>query len=103
MRFRWPLAIGQTRTQMALALVDPVSYRLLGVVVAWGAFLLCGRGLLSKRHMMSYNVLAVGAVAVASSIQAHLAVLRRLASRLLVLIPGEAAHQNEIMSPVVTE
>jgi hypothetical protein len=62
------VVIGQTRTQMAVSLIDPISYPLLGVVVAWGAFLFCGYGLLSRRHLMSYIVLAVGAMAVASSI-----------------------------------
>jgi len=62
------MTIGQVRTQMAVSLIDPVSYPLLGVVVAWGAFLFCGYGLLSKRHVMSYIVLAFGAMAVASSI-----------------------------------
>jgi hypothetical protein len=47
--FQASLAIGQTRTQLALGLVDPVSYPLLGTVVAWAAFLFCGYGLLSRR------------------------------------------------------
>jgi hypothetical protein len=62
------LAIGQTRAQLALGLVDPVSYPLLAVVVAWGGFLFCGYGLLSRRHLMSYIVLGVGAMSIASSI-----------------------------------
>jgi hypothetical protein len=62
------IAIGQIRTQMALALVDPVSYPLLGVVAGWGTFLFFGYGLLSRRHMMSYLALALGAMAIASSI-----------------------------------
>jgi hypothetical protein len=66
--FQASLAIDQTRTQLALALVDPVSYPLLILVVTWAAFLFCGYGLLSKRHIMSYIVLGVGAMAVASSI-----------------------------------
>ena len=33
--FQAALAIGQTRTQLALGLVDLVSYPLLAVVVAW--------------------------------------------------------------------
>jgi hypothetical protein len=61
--------IGQTRLQMALALVDPVSYPLLAIVVAWATCLFCGYGLLSKRHPMSYIVLAVGALAVASALE----------------------------------
>ena len=62
------IAIGQMRTQMTLALVDPISYSLVSIVVAWAAFLFCGYGLLSKRHPMSYVVLAVGAMGVASAI-----------------------------------
>ncbi len=62
------IAIGQTRTQMTLALVDPISYPLVTIVVAWAAFLFCGYGLLSKRHPMSYVVLAVGAIGIASAI-----------------------------------
>jgi hypothetical protein len=61
--------IGQTRLQMALALVDPISIPLLSIVVAWATCLFCGYGLLSKRHLMSYIVLAVGAVAVASAFE----------------------------------
>jgi hypothetical protein len=37
-------------------------------VVAWAAFLFCGYGLLSKRHPMSYLVLVIGALGVASAI-----------------------------------
>ncbi len=62
------IAIGQTRTQMTLALVDPISYSLVTIVVAWAGFLFCGYGLLSKRHPMSYVVLAVGAIGIASAI-----------------------------------
>ncbi len=62
------IAIGQTRTQMALALVDPISYPLVTIVVASAAFLFCGYGLLSKRHPMSYVVLTVGAIGIASAI-----------------------------------
>jgi hypothetical protein len=60
-------AIGQTRSQMAVAMVDPVSYPLISVVAAWAAFLFCGFGLLSTSHVMSYVALAVGALAVASA------------------------------------
>jgi hypothetical protein len=63
-------AIGQLRTQMTLALVDPISYSLISIVVAWAAFLFCGYGLLSKRHPMSYVVLVVGAMGIASAIYA---------------------------------
>src|SRR5271165_3437035 len=62
------IAIGQLRTQMTLALVDPISYSLISIVVAWAAFLFCGYGLLSKRHPMSYVVLVVGALGIASAI-----------------------------------
>jgi hypothetical protein len=62
-------AIGQARMQMALALVDPVNYPLLGIVVAWATCLFCGYGLMSKRHPMSYITLAVGALAVASALE----------------------------------
>ncbi len=62
------IAIGQMRSQMTLALVDPISYSLVGIVVAWAAFLFCGYGLLSKRHPMSYVVLAIGALGIASAI-----------------------------------
>jgi hypothetical protein len=62
------VAIDQTLSQMTLALVDPISYSLIGIVVAWAAFLFCGYGLLSKRHPMSYLVLVIGALGVASAI-----------------------------------
>jgi hypothetical protein len=62
-------AIGQARLQMALALIDPVNYALLCVVVAWATCLFCGYGLMSKAHPMSYITLAVGALAIASALQ----------------------------------
>ena len=62
-------AIGQARLQMALALVDPVNYPLLCVVVAWAACLFCGYGLMSKGHPMTYIALAVGALAIASALE----------------------------------
>jgi hypothetical protein len=62
------IAIASTRTKMTLALVDPISRPLIGIVVAWAAFLFCGYGLLSKRHPMSYIVLLVGAIGIASAI-----------------------------------
>jgi hypothetical protein len=62
------IAIDQTLAQMTLALVDPISYSLISIVVAWAAFLFCGYGLLSKRHPMSYVVLVVGAMGIASAI-----------------------------------
>ena len=61
-------AIDQLLSQMTLALVDPISYSLIGVVVGWATFLFCGYGLLSRRHPMSYVVLAVGALGVSSAI-----------------------------------
>ena len=54
--------------QVTLALVDPISYSLISIVVAWAAFLFCGYGLLSKRHPMSYVVFVVGAMGVTSAI-----------------------------------
>jgi hypothetical protein len=62
-------AIGQARLQMALAIVDPVNYPLLCVVVAWATCLFCGYGLLAKRHLMSYITLTVGALAIASALE----------------------------------
>ena len=64
------IAMGQTRTQLALSLVDPVSYPLLGFVVVWATFLFCAYGLLSKRHPMTFVVLAFGSMAISSSIYA---------------------------------
>jgi hypothetical protein len=61
-------AIDQLLTQMTLALVDPISYPLISIVVGWAAFLFCGYGLLSKGHPMSYVVLVVGAMGIASAI-----------------------------------
>src|ERR1700761_4025154 len=57
-------AIGQTRTQLALALVDPISYTLLSVIVASATCLFCGFGSLSKRHPMAFVILAVGSLAI---------------------------------------
>jgi hypothetical protein len=62
------VAIDQTLSQMTLALVDPISYPLISIVVAWASFLFCGYGLLSKRHPMSYIVLVIGALGIASAI-----------------------------------
>jgi hypothetical protein len=61
-------AIDQQLTQMTLALVDPTSYPLISIVVGWAAFLFCGYGLLSRGHPMSYVVLVVGAMGIASAI-----------------------------------
>jgi hypothetical protein len=62
------IVIDQLLSQMTLALVDPISYSLISVVVGWAAFLFCGYGLLSRRHPMSYVVLVVGASGIASAI-----------------------------------
>ncbi len=62
------IAIGATRTQMTVALVDPISRPLIVIVAAWATFLFCGYGLLSRRHLMSYIVLLVGAIGIASAI-----------------------------------
>lgn len=62
------IAIDQLLSQMTLALVDPISYSLISIVVTWAAFLFCGYGLLSRRHPMSYVVLVVGALGIASAI-----------------------------------
>jgi Protein of unknown function (DUF4239) len=62
------IAIDQTLAQMTLALVDPIAYSLISIVVAWAAFLFCGYGLLARRHPMSYVVLVVGALGIASAI-----------------------------------
>ena len=62
------IAIDQLVSQMTLALVDPISYSLISIVVGWAAFLFCGYGLLSRGHPMSYVVLVVGALGIASAI-----------------------------------
>jgi Protein of unknown function (DUF4239) len=62
------IAIDQLLSQMSLALVDPISYSLISIVVTWAAFLFCGYGLLSRRHPMSHVVLVVGALGIASAI-----------------------------------
>ena len=56
------IAIDQLLSQMTLALVDPISYPLISIVVGWAMFLFCGYGLLSRGHPMSYVVLVVGAI-----------------------------------------
>ena len=61
--------IGQARLQMALALIDPVNYPLLCIVVAWATCLFCGYGLLAKQHPISYITLAVGALAIAPALE----------------------------------
>ena len=53
---------------MTLALVDPIPYSLISIVVGWATFLFCGYGLMSSRHPMSYVALVVGAMGIASAI-----------------------------------
>jgi hypothetical protein len=60
-------AISQARVQMALALVDPISYPLVGMVIAWATILFFAYGLLSKHHPMTILTIATGAAAVASA------------------------------------
>ena len=62
------VAIDQSLSQMTLALVDPIPYSLISIVVGWATFLFCGYGLLSSRHPMSYVALVVGAMGIASAI-----------------------------------
>ena len=47
---------------MTLALVDPISYSLISIVVGWATFCFCGYGLLSRGHPISYVVLVVSAI-----------------------------------------
>ena len=62
------IAINQVLAQMTLALVDPISYPLISIVVGWAAFLFCRYGLMSRRHQMSLVVFMVGAMGIASAI-----------------------------------
>ena len=59
---------------MSFALSAPVSYPLLLTVVGWVICLFCGFGLMSKVSPMPVITLAVGAIAIASAVQAHLKV-----------------------------
>jgi hypothetical protein len=52
---------------MSFALANPISIPLVVIVVAWATLLFFGYGLLSGGNVMSYVVLAVGALAVASA------------------------------------
>jgi len=61
-------AIGQSRLQMSFALLSPVSYPLLFMVVGWAVILFCAYGLMSKTSPMSFIALLFGALAVASAI-----------------------------------
>jgi len=85
------IAIDQTLAQMTLALVDPISYSLISIVVAWAAFLFCGYGLLSKRHPMSYVVLVVGAMGIASAIYIIVDLISPF-SGVFVVSPAIAGH-----------
>ena len=61
-------SIGQARLQMSFALVNPVSYPLILIVVGWATALFCGFGLMSRGHAMSIVAVLVGAVAVSTSV-----------------------------------
>ena len=62
------IAIDQILTQMTLALVDPISYSLISVVVSWAAFLFAATAFCRNVIAMSYVVLVVGAMGIASAI-----------------------------------
>ncbi len=61
-------AIGQARLQMSFALLSPVSYPLLFMVVGWAVILFCAYGLMSKTSPLSFIALLFGAIAVASGV-----------------------------------
>ena len=61
-------SIGETRLLMSLQLVDPVSWPLLGTVIAWSCLLFCGYGLLSRANATTLVVLFLGASAVGSAV-----------------------------------
>jgi hypothetical protein len=60
--------IGQSRLQMSFALLSPISYPLLFMVVGWAMILFCAYGLMSKTSPMSFITLLFGAIAVASGV-----------------------------------
>ena len=60
-------SINQSRLQMSFALANPISIPLVVIVVAWATLLFFGYGLMSGGNVMSFVVLAVGALAVASA------------------------------------
>ena len=53
---------------MSFALLSPVSYPLLFMVVGWAVILFCAYGLMSKTSPMSFIALLFGAIAVASGV-----------------------------------
>jgi hypothetical protein len=60
-------SINQSRFQISFALANPISIPLVVIVVVWATLLFFGYGLLSGGNVMSYVVLAVGALAVTSA------------------------------------
>ncbi len=60
--------LSQARAQMALALIDPISYPLLGLVAGWATALFFAYGLMTKHHPMTLLTFAAGALGVASAI-----------------------------------
>ena len=60
-------SINQSRFQISFALASPVSIPRVVIVVAWATLLFFGFGLPSGGNVMSYVVLAVGALAVTSA------------------------------------
>ncbi|HXT07102.1 MAG TPA: hypothetical protein VN715_09220 [Roseiarcus sp.] len=61
-------ALSQARAQMALALIEPISYPLLSLVVGWATVLFFAYGLMTKRHPMTLLTFAVGGIGIASAI-----------------------------------
>ncbi len=51
---------------MSFALLSPISYPLVFMVVGWAVVLFCGYGLMSKASPMSFVALFFGALAVAT-------------------------------------
>jgi hypothetical protein len=60
-------AVTQTRLQMALALIDPVSRPLVIVVVAWAVLIFVGFGFMHGGHLTTIITIGVGAIAVAAA------------------------------------
>ena len=60
-------SIAQSRLQMSFALASPISIPLIVIVGAWATILFFGYGLMSGGNTMSFVVVAVGALAVASA------------------------------------